>query len=760
MTTPLINSSFLWTMYMIFSFCFLLTNRNDNMDDDFMPPFFPVSSVTGQGIDNLIHFLSQLSCLNHPSMTPSPSPLSSTSNLFESLNDKHQKYQQFVDWNNISNKKSNQSTRIFSKIIERINLMKQQQSYNGTLVWINQVFTQIPGVLNPVIVGRVQFGQLFNYQILWLGPDQFGDFYPVQIVSLMHHRQLHEIVYAGQSVSMEVYFLPKSWNTMNEKQRQLILHNISSSITSSPASYSAINHCKKSLTSLFDNDVEHTNENEEIIPHDHNHDVNSLSVTSSSSSSSSSSSTTANTTTAVDIYQFYSPIKIRRGMILLTYPMLLSTYNTVSSPAAPSDRIDNTTAAATALSPQPSPSWHEQSSSLLLTGNQHHDSIQFTVVWTVKLQLMPRRLPIVSFKLGNPPVILTPIPLIGQRVNIYAGCICQTGIILESNTDNDENHSSSKYQQCESEQKSTTATNTTNHDDGSDVSNKTHLNNPTYILLRFTRHPELVEIGRQFILTWNGNLKAIGYAIELIDPVKQQQQYYHCTLNDTTNTTTDTTNNTTNTSSTSSTAIAINDSMSNTTTTTIDSTICWKNYYKQNYSMSFNEKDHHPNDDDCWSFDCSNNTSSGGGGTLFKYQPNSINAFNDQCSNLSSSLPSATTTTTLASMMECYEELSNRENTDMMNEHFLNKVTSSSSMMRMMNSLSNMESMRQDHNNVDIDHNNTNNIEDNINAETMSSVTSTTTTTSTLSNHKNKTKRRRHRHRGHHRHKLKKQQHS
>ncbi|TNN18589.1 GTP-binding protein 2 [Schistosoma japonicum] len=104
---------------------------------------------------------------------------------------------------------------------------------------------------------------------------EFGDFYPVKIVSLMHNRQVHDIVYAGQSASMEVYFLPKTWNTMTQKQRHNILQ-----------------------------------------------------------------------------------------------------------------------------------------------------------IWTVKLKLI-RRLPIVSFKLGNPPVILTPIPSSGQRVSIYAGCICQTGVILE-----------------------------------------------------------------------------------------------------------------------------------------------------------------------------------------------------------------------------------------------------------------------------------------------------------------------------------------
>ncbi|VDP85073.1 unnamed protein product, partial [Schistosoma mattheei] len=147
----------------------------------------------------------------------------------------------------------------------------------------------------------------------------FGDFYPVQIVSLMHNRQVHDIVYAGQSASMEVYFLPKSWNSMNDKQRQSILHSISSptslSITSS---YRTMNDHKKSFSLFGNNNDNICNDvddnctgNEENIPHNNKKKNNVNSLSSSPS----------------DIYQFYSPIKIRRGMILLTYPMLLTAYS-------------------------------------------------------------------------------------------------------------------------------------------------------------------------------------------------------------------------------------------------------------------------------------------------------------------------------------------------------------------------------------------------------------------------------------------------
>ncbi|RTG87802.1 uncharacterized protein DC041_0002764 [Schistosoma bovis] len=145
-----------------------------------MPPFFPVSSVTGQGIDNLMHFLSRLSCLNQsPMPTLSMSPSSTTTIYpFESSDHRnpdhhpHQQQQQHqsLEFNKFSNETHIQF--IFNKINEQMKIIKTYRDFNGTLFWINQVFTQIPGVSNPVIVGRVQLGQLLNNQILWLGPDQ------------------------------------------------------------------------------------------------------------------------------------------------------------------------------------------------------------------------------------------------------------------------------------------------------------------------------------------------------------------------------------------------------------------------------------------------------------------------------------------------------------------------------------------------------------------------------------------------------------
>ncbi|VDP86708.1 unnamed protein product [Schistosoma mattheei] len=94
-----------------------------------------------------------------------------------------------------------------------------------------------------------------------------------------------------------------------------------------------------------------------------------------------------------------------------------------------------------------------------------------------------------------------------------------------------------------------------------------HLDDTTYILLRFTRHPELIEIGRQFILTWNGNLKTIGYAVELIDPLKH---HYNLSLN----------------------TLSNNNTTTSTSTTNVQDPICWNNNIQQN-SVSFQENDHY-----------------------------------------------------------------------------------------------------------------------------------------------------------------------
>nr|CAX73108.1 GTP-binding protein 2 [Schistosoma japonicum] len=284
----------------------------DSNDEHCMPPFFPVSSVTGQGIENLMHFLSRLSRLNHYSlMLDMPISLTNSSSQEQQLNQQQNIEQQHsLEFIEFSNEKHIQLMLI--KINEQMNIIKTYRDFNGTLFWINQVYTQIPGVCNPVIVGRVQLGQLLNNQILWLGPDQFGDFYPVQIVSLMHNRQVHDIVYAGQSASMEVYFLPKTWNTMTQKQRHNILQSISSSAAApTPSSLSSFvffgdnNITSTNITATNNNnsDNNHITGNEENIPC--NEPENNLS----------------------SIYQFYSPIKIRRGMILLTYPMLLTTHS-------------------------------------------------------------------------------------------------------------------------------------------------------------------------------------------------------------------------------------------------------------------------------------------------------------------------------------------------------------------------------------------------------------------------------------------------
>lgn len=115
-----------------------------------------------------------------------------------------------------------------------------------------------------------------------------------------------------------------------------------------------------------------------------------------------------------------------------------------------------------------------------------------------------------------------------------------------------------------------------------------HLDDTTYILLRFTRHPELIEIGRQFILTWNGNLKTVGYAVELIDALKHHYNLSLNTLSDNNNN-----NNTTTTSTSTTTNVRDpNDIHDYSMIDKIIDPICWNNNIQQN-SLSFQENDHY-----------------------------------------------------------------------------------------------------------------------------------------------------------------------
>ncbi|CAH8851831.1 unnamed protein product [Trichobilharzia szidati] len=488
--------------YSMFTNNWELNSNKDSNGSQCMPPFFPVSSVTGQGIDHLIKFLSRLSCLNQSidgGLSLKQEKNQPTSN--QPLNNTIEHVKQAQSFNSTDiflASNENQIQLMLSKISEEIKIIKTYRDFNGTLFWINQVYTQIPGVCNPVLVGRVQLGQLLNNQILWLGPDHFGDFYPVQIVSLMHNRQVHEIVYAGQLASMEVHFLPKSWNTLSYTQRIHILQNISSSYNNSNNNTNGImnQQNKRSQYLLFGNDNDNTG-NEENIPYNEEPDDDS------------------NTDK-----MWHSSVKLRRGMVLLTYPMLINKHLSKSSLLSPTN--PNSPSTSSNLSPLSSSSSASSSSSLSPSSAPHppppssydafiwnqpllsKDSINFSVAWTVKLRLTCR-LPIVSFKLGTPPIILTPIPSIGQRVTIYAGCICQTGVVIDGRI---EEYQRSQYDQCG------------NNNNNNNVNNKNHLEDTSHLYVRFTRQPECVEIGRQFILTWNGNLKTVGYVIDLIDPLK------------------------------------------------------------------------------------------------------------------------------------------------------------------------------------------------------------------------------------------------
>lgn len=59
-----------------------------------------------------------------------------------------------------------------NRLLEHLVVMSTSHSAESVCFWVNHVFTRVPGVSDPILLGTVFSGQLTNNQLAWLGPDQ------------------------------------------------------------------------------------------------------------------------------------------------------------------------------------------------------------------------------------------------------------------------------------------------------------------------------------------------------------------------------------------------------------------------------------------------------------------------------------------------------------------------------------------------------------------------------------------------------------
>ncbi|VDP74380.1 unnamed protein product [Echinostoma caproni] len=114
------------------------------------------------------------------------------------------------------------------------------------------------------------------------------------------------------------------------------------------------------------------------------------------------------------------------------------------------------------------------------------------VAWTFRLEVR-FRLSVFTHSNASAPM-QPPLPVQNQRVNVYAGCVAQAAVVVEAedviqNTPEPEAQKGGEKNQSSQ--------------------------NEGTLLIRFTRHPEYLEVGRRVILTWAGYAKAIGYVRSL-----------------------------------------------------------------------------------------------------------------------------------------------------------------------------------------------------------------------------------------------------
>ncbi|CAL8088662.1 unnamed protein product [Calicophoron daubneyi] len=339
--------------------------------DYMIPPFFPVSCVSGEGLDQLARFLSRLgrTAVHTRSIDPQidvPSPLPSANGLEKNpLNF-------FCDSPSSTSSSDSDSTNSHENCLTKedcfvstvnSSLAATNRARNSRLIcfWVNQVFEHIPGVPDPVLYGKIQSGQLNINQFAWLGPDQFGEFHLVRVVSLMHNRLPHSVVYAGQTASVAVHFIAGS--TLDYDSDRKVKTQPDHPIYSGHRQY-------------------YKAENDENVPKD----------TDSSGSPNSSTSTT--------------PVILRRGMVLISHQSWSTNYGSLLN-------LDNPL-------PFRLPRCIGVNSSV-------------GVAWTVGLALT-HLLPASPTVSGSPAALPT-LPLLNQQVTVYAGCVAQSAVVLaESET--------------------------------------------------------------------------------------------------------------------------------------------------------------------------------------------------------------------------------------------------------------------------------------------------------------------------------------
>ncbi|KAF5400607.1 GTP-binding protein 2 [Paragonimus heterotremus] len=376
------------------------------------PVFFPVSAVSGEGIEKLISFLSLLG------RTMCIDTLNSQRLLSSGLDNASDEPN--------SGSRSDSKRNSFSRgqkegyFIDRVEqlLVSTMTSHVSPFMcfWISEVFTSVPGVPGPVLFGTVQSGHLSNGHLAWLGPDQLGEFHLIQITSLHHNRQPYAVIYAGQTASVAVHFLANSRSILPNPTDTMPFATTPLTVLSD---FSTIQH-----HSAFELD----------------HDENMPEV--------------SNTDTSYSLPRDQLlPLSLRRGMVMLSNASWSASYSELVK----------------FIIPVPLKLPH-----VVIADTDVGDSLKQSVgvTWAIEVEVFHR---LSIFPGMSPsPVVIPPLPLTKQRVNVYAGCIAQPGVVVME----------------------------------ADVSKSPE--KAPRLRIRFTRHPEYVDVGRQVILTWAGCAKAVG----------------------------------------------------------------------------------------------------------------------------------------------------------------------------------------------------------------------------------------------------------